>query len=442
MVAISIIKTKILIDNKPLTKYIAQQKAALSKSTSGNAVVRTVVLRYFSDFISQQGLLRETTAVGDFTKLSARPDIQGSLAAFKKTFGVDFAPTEVTGVRTEAFAELKQRTSQERAVTLTSIQLSGSRLANFTSAFKLAKETKESGDITFTGAPIKDLTTKELLAFINNDPALRTEIISTINQKFENFVVIDYLDKDRGAKPRVKVLTNAAKILNLTKIDSGSIDISARTVKGNIKLEFKLSDSAYKDFVNKAVDTTEAFHASLSKNVSVNFTKYAIKRFTSGKAKSDTTIFLQEVLSIAREFEKGSDTPITYETSFPKQTQGSSSLTVFFPEAKKKSTRQSPQSFISGAQWTVLTQRRLGETMLRLGEPEPPELKERTGRFRGSVQVFPNYRTRILQYTYNPLYRSLEKYGYRPDLQVETAIREVAQSLYAARFNIIRTASL
>jgi hypothetical protein len=100
--------------------------------------------------------------------------------------------------------------------------------------------------------------------------------------------------------------------------------------------------------------------------------------------------------------------------------------------------QSSKQAFISGVQWTVLTQRRLGQTMLRIGEPEPPELKERSGRFRGSVRVFANYRTRTLQYLYNPLYASLKDYGYRPDLQVETAIREVAQSLYAQKFNIVR----
>ena len=101
----------------------------------------------------------------------------------------------------------------------------------------------------------------------------------------------------------------------------------------------------------------------------------------------------------------------------------------------KKTTKQ---AFISGVQWTVLTQRRLGQTMLRIGEPEPPQLKERSGRFRSSVRVFANYRTRTLQYLYNPLYASLKDYGYRPDLQVETAIREVAQSLYAQKFNILR----
>lgn len=105
---------------------------------------------------------------------------------------------------------------------------------------------------------------------------------------------------------------------------------------------------------------------------------------------------------------------------------------------KEEAAKESKQSFISGVQWTVLTQKRLGETMLRLGEPEPPELKERSGRFRSSVQVFANYRTSTLQYIYNPLYSSLHKYGYRPDLQIETAIREVAQSLYAQKFNIVR----
>ena len=110
-------------------------------------------------------------------------------------------------------------------------------------------------------------------------------------------------------------------------------------------------------------------------------------------------------------------------------------------EQKLLSKRESKQAFISGVQWTALTQRRLGETMLRLGDPEPPELKERSGRFRSSVRVAANYRTMTLQYLYNPLYSSLKRYGYRPDLQIETSIREVAQSLYSQKFNIVRGSS-
>ena len=108
--------------------------------------------------------------------------------------------------------------------------------------------------------------------------------------------------------------------------------------------------------------------------------------------------------------------------------------------AKKAEQTQRPrrQQFISGVQWTALTQQRLGQTMQRLGPPDPPDLKERSGRFRGSIQVNVDYRKRLLQYTYNPLYQSLEQYGYRPDIQVQTAIREVAQSLYSQQFRITR----
>ena len=128
----------------------------------------------------------------------------------------------------------------------------------------------------------------------------------------------------------------------------------------------------------------------------------------------------------------------TYDVGSLLVASGKISDTTNSKVVKTKSDKESKQSFISGVQWTVLTQKRLGETMLRLGEPEPPELKERSGRFRSSVQVFANYRTSTLQYIYNPLYSSLHKYGYRPDLQIETAIREVAQSLYAQKFNIVR----
>ena len=80
--------------------------------------------------------------------------------------------------------------------------------------------------------------------------------------------------------------------------------------------------------------------------------------------------------------------------------------------------------------------------MLSFGEPEPPDIKERSGRFRRSVDVKANYRTKTIQYTYNPLYRSLEHYGYHPELQVERSIRQVAQDLYAREFSILRRGGL
>lgn len=109
---------------------------------------------------------------------------------------------------------------------------------------------------------------------------------------------------------------------------------------------------------------------------------------------------------------------------------------------KRVGEKPTAQRFISNAQWTMLTQRRLGETMSRFGEPYPPDIKERSGRFRRSVEVTANYRTRMLAYTYNPLYRALEHYGYHPELQVERAIRDVAQELFTTRFHVVRRGAL
>jgi hypothetical protein len=103
---------------------------------------------------------------------------------------------------------------------------------------------------------------------------------------------------------------------------------------------------------------------------------------------------------------------------------------------RRKQTKRSAQRFISNVQWTILTQRRLGETMQRIGLPNPPDLKERSGRFRTSIEVAADYRRNLLVYTYEPLYQSLERYGYRPNIQVETAIRDVAASLFTRQFNI------
>lgn len=94
--------------------------------------------------------------------------------------------------------------------------------------------------------------------------------------------------------------------------------------------------------------------------------------------------------------------------------------------------------FINEAEWSALVQARLGDSMLRPGDPAPPDIKERSGTFRRSVKVRPNYRTKTLTYEYNKDYRGLEHYGYHPERQVERAIRQVAQEKYATQFQILR----
>jgi len=107
-------------------------------------------------------------------------------------------------------------------------------------------------------------------------------------------------------------------------------------------------------------------------------------------------------------------------------------------KAKEENNKSPQQSFISGVQLSALVRQRLAATMDKTGAPNAPFLKYRSGRFVSGVQVFPNYRKGLIRYTLNPLYRSLEDYGYTPDVQVITSIRQVVQSLYTRQFNIMR----
>jgi len=106
--------------------------------------------------------------------------------------------------------------------------------------------------------------------------------------------------------------------------------------------------------------------------------------------------------------------------------------------AQSRKSQSPQQAFLSGVALSALVRARLQQTMDTAGEAFPPMLKNRTGRYIESVQVFPNYRKNMITYALNPIYRSLEQYGYIPDGQAIIAIRQVVQSLYARQFNILR----
>jgi hypothetical protein len=73
------------------------------------------------------------------------------------------------------------------------------------------------------------------------------------------------------------------------------------------------------------------------------------------------------------------------------------------------------------------------------GPPQSPTiLTERTGRFRSSVAVLPNYKANVIRFFYDPIYKSLIESQRNPDILVTNTIREVVQGLYARKFNIVR----
>lgn len=252
-----------------------------------------------------------------------------------------------------------------------------------------------------------------------------------------DIVFDDYFNKD----PRLLKLfyAKASSLVLATNVDNTS----------NKLVFIKIPISKFtKDFFKATISgkTNKAIEVSINnsfQNSIINYTNEnhikAIKRIRPVKEDIIAGGKKFQVDFISRSILSGS---ISYglEITNSIKVRPSDTLRLVFSLPKEPINRKpSKQSFISGVQLTVLTQKRLGDTMLRFGNPEPPNLKERSGRFRGSVRVAPNYRTQTLQYLYNPLYSSLEQYGYRPDLQVEGAIRTVAQALFTQKFNIVRS---
>ena len=106
---------------------------------------------------------------------------------------------------------------------------------------------------------------------------------------------------------------------------------------------------------------------------------------------------------------------------------------------KEREDRRNANTFISAIQLTALVRARLQQTMATTGEADPPLLKNRTGTYIDSINVFPNYKTSRIRYTLAPHYRSLEQYGYIPDGQAIIGIRQVVQQLFTQKFNIVRS---
>ncbi len=202
--------------------------------------------------------------------------------------------------------------------------------------------------------------------------------------------------------------------------NKASITIKSMGDDKGVFINVVFSESLIRDAINKANRRTMD---TISSEVNDSLLKALAKDFSYLSPNIKTII------------DKVITTDITYDAG---------SVLVYNGSIKQKSNKKmaavsrTRQAFISNIQWTMLTQKRLGETMKRVGDPAPPDIKERSGRFRQSVQVTANYRSNLLSYTYNPLYRGLEHYGYHPELQVERAIRDVAQSIYNRHFSIMR----
>lgn len=110
-----------------------------------------------------------------------------------------------------------------------------------------------------------------------------------------------------------------------------------------------------------------------------------------------------------------------------------SSIKIKYP---KTSRRQTELSIID------ITKLVRGRTKLKMrrgqGNPTPPNIYERSGTFRGSIQAVANMNTQMIDYFYLPYYDSLEKYGYQIDDLVGRSIRDIAKERLGQEFILRR----
>lgn len=108
-----------------------------------------------------------------------------------------------------------------------------------------------------------------------------------------------------------------------------------------------------------------------------------------------------------------------------------------------KADRKQIGRFISKEQLSVLVRQRVTNKMPKGPRRGPPlsdqVLTFRTGRFAKSVNVVSlNYKSSIIRYFYDPIYRVHEETTRDPRELIETSIREVVQRKFARQFAITR----
>ena len=286
----------------------------------------------------------------------------------------------------------------------------------------------ETGELISTdvSAGMPDLV-EQLLAAKNNQTQLKNILSSrskTATALRRNFVMKSGdiripISLAGGGKSVSKI---SFKWPQIKKNKAAKIVIKEQTnEKGvtSVLFNIEFSEAYVREAINKA-----------NKKVQMPL-KNQTESFVKAMAKANI-VFSQKAIDALNK----ADSKITFEVDKGSARIASGTITRKVAQSRKSQSPQ--QAFLSGVALSALVRARLQQTMATAGEAFPPMLKNRTGRYIESVQVFPNYRKNMITYALNPVYRSLEQYGYIPDGQAIIAIRQVVQALYARQFNILR----
>ena len=167
-------------------------------------------------------------------------------------------------------------------------------------------------------------------------------------------------------------------------------------------------------------DITKKFIKSGTNAFSKAINLYLIKRIkmyendprNKGKFTPEIIASLKVMQSLWQENLKRAQTPLDVSIRFKDQNNFNikpGNIDVMNNPKKM----QKAQKFISGAQITALVKRRLGQQMPKGPRRGPPLsaniLTERTGRFRSSIQVIPDYRRSVMNFFYDPIYKTFDR---------------------------------
>lgn len=431
-------------------------------------VQRNQMIRYLSDYVSEEiGLGKKVKNKNIFTSPEAAPDGQIQIDDFERQTGIRISQTQVlkgAAAQNIGFFETKVTgglsASGGENIALGAISVSKAKAPQQFAA--IGQKSKQLGQKGFSGV--------EAYNFLTKSPAFADKwekVLAQINEKFENLLVVNVIDAEKGGKTvQFDFVKNPLKDFNAfdssSFLDNFSLSIKESTVSEKVKdpktgeerktgkrilTRYKIESAPKAKLRNsfKKKDITDKFIKAHSKAFSTGIKEYLLKRIeryqreaSSKPSEQIISDLMGFAIALAREFEEGGQTPLTLQSKIqaPNMNITPGTLTVIRGEPKKV------QKFISGAQLSALVRRRLGDKMPSGPRRGPPLssniLTERTGRFRSSVQVIPDFRRSVMAFFYDPIYKVFVGTQRDPDEFVGDTVREVVQGLYSRAFRILR----
>lgn len=438
-----------------LDKNLSKIRATSKQFKSASTVIRNQLIRYVSDYISEEiGLGKKVKNQNIFTTPATAPDAEVDVKEFESLTGIKISQTEfIKGVAAQDVGFFETKVSGlggSKSISFTAVDIAKQAAGFDTVQSSLA----QSGKQNITGIDAFNLLTKS--------NALRGEfqrLQAAVKEKFENLLIVNVHDVQKGGK-RVSLdfISNPLGKLDVNNSASFtkyvSLRIRPRTVSQagtterrltSYRIEAKptkaLSDSFKKrDITDKIINAqTKAFSTGLDIYLRKRVEQYASTQVKGKKNEEKISELMGFAIALAKEFKEGGQTPLITTTKVV-----APNLNILDGELRvKNQTRQKAQKFISGAQISALVRRRLGQKMPKGPRRGPPLseniLTERTGRFRSSVQVIPDYRRSIMNFFYDPIYKTFIGTSRDPDKFVGDTVREVVQQLYSRNFLVTRT---